>query len=56
MDFSKAEFIVVSKPNLEKFSIVYFVHPRYEDRLDPLDYCIDITGCVRKFPFICIAL
>jgi isopenicillin N synthase-like dioxygenase len=49
--FKSSVHRVVSKPNLERFSIVYFVHPRYQDRLDPLDHCIQITGGVRKFPF-----
>lgn len=49
--FKSSVHRVVSKPNLERFSIVYFVHPKYTDRLDPLDYCIDLTGGIRRFPY-----
>jgi isopenicillin N synthase-like dioxygenase len=49
--FKSSVHRVISKPNLERFSIVYFVHPKYTDRLDPLDYCINLTGGIRRFPY-----
>ena len=33
----------------ERFSMVFFVHPRSSDRLDPLPDCIKKTGGVRKY-------
>lgn len=41
---------VVSKPNLERYSIVYFIHPRDMDAMDPLEHCIEITGGIAQFP------
>ena len=41
---------VISKDDgYERYSIVYFVHPRANDRLDPLAGCIDRTGGVRRY-------
>lgn len=48
--FKSSVHRVISRPNLERFSIVYFVHPNYEDRLDPLDECIQLTGGIKRFP------
>jgi isopenicillin N synthase-like dioxygenase len=33
----------------ERYSVVFFVHPRSQDRLDPLPFFIDKTGGVRKY-------
>ncbi len=33
----------------ERYSVVFFVHPRSEDRLDPLPIFIEKTGGVRKY-------
>ncbi|PIS02544.1 MAG: hypothetical protein COT85_04465 [Chlamydiae bacterium CG10_big_fil_rev_8_21_14_0_10_42_34] len=33
----------------ERYSVVFFVHPRSEDRLDPLEAYIEKTGGVRKY-------
>ena len=30
--------------------MVLFIHPKNEDRLDPLAKCIDLTGGVQKYP------
>jgi isopenicillin N synthase-like dioxygenase len=37
------------EPNKERFSMVFFVHPRGETPLDPLPECIELTGGVQKF-------
>lgn len=36
-------------PNTERFSMVLFIHPKSEDRVDPLPQCIERTGGVRKY-------
>jgi len=42
---------VVSQENdQERFSIVYFVHPRSSDFMGPLPHCIEQTGGIRKYP------
>lgn len=41
--------VVAKEGNYERYSIVLFVHPRSQDRLDPLPGCIDRTGGVRKY-------
>jgi isopenicillin N synthase-like dioxygenase len=48
--FKSSVHRVVSQANKERFSIVYFVHPRNTDRLDPLAKCIELTGGVKRFP------
>ena len=48
--FKSSVHRVVSQPDKERFSIVYFVHPKYGDRLDPLASCIRLTGGVQRFP------
>jgi isopenicillin N synthase-like dioxygenase len=48
--FKSSVHRVISKPNVERFSIVYFVHPRFTDSLNPLDYCVELTGGIKKFP------
>ncbi|NGX39366.1 MAG: hypothetical protein KR126chlam1_00692 [Chlamydiae bacterium] len=34
----------------DRTSLVFFVHPRHEDRLDPFPSCIAKTGGIRKYP------
>jgi hypothetical protein len=41
---------VVAKPNLERYSIVYFVHPRDDDSVSPTSNAIAMTGGVQRFP------
>lgn len=41
---------VVSKPNVERFSNVYFVHPRDDDSVSPTENSIVMTGGVQRFP------
>lgn len=41
---------VVAKPGKERYSIVYFVHPRDDDVMDPIASCIDLTGGVCRYP------
>lgn len=41
---------VVSKPNVERYSIVYFVHPRDGDAVDPTAKSIALTGGVQRYP------
>lgn len=36
----------------ERYSIVFFVHPRSEDRLDPLAHLVEKTGGVRKYALV----
>ncbi len=49
--FKSSVHRVISKGNnKERFSIVYFVHPRDEDKLDPLSYCVEMTGGIARFP------
>jgi len=35
--------------NEDRYAIVFFVHPRADDRLDPLPSCIEKTGGVRRY-------
>lgn len=37
------------KNDQERYSIVYFIHPRGADKMDPLPYMIEKTGRERKF-------
>lgn len=41
---------VVSKPNIERYSIVYFVHPRNSDPMDPTEHSIALTGGIQSYP------
>lgn len=41
--------VIDTNGNKERYSMVIFIHPRAEDRLDPLPQCIERTGGVRKF-------
>jgi len=41
---------VVSKPNVERYSIVYFVHPRDQDSVSPTKKSIEMTGGFQQYP------
>lgn len=41
---------VVSKSNAERFSVVYFIHPRLEDSNSPREKSIALTGGVKRYP------
>jgi len=41
--------VVADSDNYERYSLVHFVHPRSEDRLDPLSMCVERTGGVQKY-------
>ena len=41
---------VVAKPNVERYSIVYFVHPREDDSMEPTARCIELTGGIKQYP------
>jgi Isopenicillin N synthase and related dioxygenases len=48
--FKSSVHQVVSKPNIERFSIVWFVHPRNDDSMDPINECVALTGGVKGYP------
>lgn len=41
--------VVDSGSGKERYSVVFFVHPRSDDHLDPLSFCIEKTGGIRKY-------
>lgn len=41
---------VMAKPDLERYSIVYFVHPRNEDSMAPIPEAIALTGGTAQYP------
>jgi isopenicillin N synthase-like dioxygenase len=41
--------VVAKNDGYERYSVVFFVHPRSEDRLDPLPSCIARTGGIRRY-------
>jgi isopenicillin N synthase-like dioxygenase len=41
---------VEAKPETERYSIVYFVHPRDEDLMSPTKIAIEMTGGVQRYP------
>jgi isopenicillin N synthase-like dioxygenase len=41
--------VVAKRDGYERYSIVLFIHPHSQDRLDPLPSCIARTGGVRKY-------
>lgn len=41
---------VVAKPDVERYSIVYFIHPRNDDPMDPIPRCIAMTDGVAHYP------
>ena len=48
--FKSATHQVVSKGPSERYSIVYFIHPRSSDSMDPRPQCIDMTGGIQHYP------
>lgn len=45
--------VVDTTKGAERFSIVFFVHPRSDDRLDPLPELIEKTGGIRRYANLC---
>ena len=41
--------VLALEPNKDRFSMVFFVHPTDETRLDPLPACIELTGGTQKY-------
>lgn len=41
--------VMALEPNKERFSMVLFVHPTDETRLDPIPACIELTGGVQTY-------
>jgi isopenicillin N synthase-like dioxygenase len=41
---------VVLPKGLDRYSIVYFIHPRDDDKMDPTEKCIALTGGRQRFP------
>lgn len=41
---------VMAKPDVERYSIVYFVHPRDNDAMDPIPEAIALTGGEKNYP------
>lgn len=41
--------VVAKEGGYERYSLVLFVHPKSQDRLDPLSPCVERTGGVRKY-------
>ena len=41
---------VEAKPDTERYSIVYFVHPRNEDSMSPTKNSIAMTGGIQRYP------
>lgn len=48
--FKSSVHRVVAKPGVERFSIVYFVHPRDFDPVGPRPQAIALTGGVQRYP------
>ncbi|MBN4066604.1 isopenicillin N synthase family oxygenase [Simkania negevensis] len=48
--FKSAKHRVVSKPDVERYSMVYFVHGGADHDVSPLARCIEMTGGVQSFP------
>ena len=48
--FKSSRHRVVAKENLERYSIVYFIHPRSDVALGPIAHCISMTGGKPLFP------
>nr|NGX26873.1 2-oxoglutarate-dependent ethylene/succinate-forming enzyme [Chlamydiota bacterium] len=41
--------VVANEEGCERYAVVFFVHPKSEDRVDPVPQCIERTGGVQKF-------
>lgn len=48
--FKSSKHQVISKPNVERYSIVYFVHGHNDADFSPQSYCVNLTGGVEHFP------
>jgi isopenicillin N synthase-like dioxygenase len=48
--FKSSVHQVMAKPNVERYSIVYFVHPRDNDDMAPIPEAIALTGGVQRYP------
>lgn len=48
--FKSSVHRVVAKPGVERYSIVYFVHPRDFDSVGPRAQAIALTGGVQRYP------
>ncbi len=48
--FKSSVHRVVAKPGVERYSIVYFVHPRDFDSVGPRPQAIALTGGVQRYP------
>lgn len=48
--FKSSVHQVVAKPNVERYAIVYFIHPRNDDSLEPRPNSIAMTGGKKRFP------
>ena len=48
--FKSSVHRVVSQKGKERFSIVYFIHPKTTEDISPLPEAISITGGIKKFP------
>jgi len=50
---SSVHRVIDTGTGVERFSVVFFVHPRSDDRLDPLPEMIEKTGGVRRYANLC---
>lgn len=48
--FKSSYHQVIAKPNVERYSIVYFIHALLDADLTPLPSCIEMTGGIQQFP------
>jgi hypothetical protein len=48
--FKSSVHQVKVKPNVERYSIVYFVHPRDSDPMGPTANAVALTGGVTRYP------
>lgn len=48
--FTSSIHQVVAKPDTERRSIVYFVHPESTTPMNPTENCIRLTGDVKRYP------
>ncbi len=48
--FKSSVHRVEAKPDTERYSIVYFIHPRDDDSMEPTLKSIQMTGGVQRYP------
>ena len=48
--FKSSVHRVEAKPDTERYSIVYFIHPRDADSMEPTSKSIQMTGGVQRYP------